>query len=139
MNNEKINALDWVRKEYVTPIELESFKGLNSNVAVVLGEVRENKFERYTERLLSIQMVESKRLKWLKLRASVIREFIRAYGEFVEDWRGKTIRLIVEESKGYEVIGIKIAQWFAIFIVGSMNKDFTVIRERKQRLTIGVN
>ena len=105
-----INALDWVRKEYLTPIELESFKGLNSNVAVVLGEVRENKFERYTERLLSIQMVESKRLKWLKLRASVIREFIRAYGEFVEDWRGKTIRLIVEESKGYEVIGIKIAQ-----------------------------
>lgn len=107
INNGKINALDWVKKEYLIPIELESFKGINSNLAVIIGEIKQNKFEKYTERLISIQMAEGKTVRWLKLRASVIKELIKAYGVFVEDWRGNAIRLIVEESKGYEVVGIK--------------------------------
>ncbi|MCP4648878.1 MAG: hypothetical protein GY853_02185 [PVC group bacterium] len=110
MEQKKISALDWVKKEYVTPIELETYKGLNSNVAVVLGEIKENVYEKYTERLLSIQLIENKKMRWLKLRVPVIREFIRAHGEFIEDWRGKTFRLVVEESRGYEVIGISIQQ-----------------------------
>jgi len=107
MEDNKVSALNWVRKEYITPIELESYKGLNSNLAVVLGEIKENVFDKYTERLVSVQMVNNKKLKWLKLRTPVLKELIRNHGEFVEDWRGKTIRLIIEESKGYEVIGIK--------------------------------
>lgn len=106
----KVSALDWVKKEYITPIELEIFRGINANTAVVLGEIKVNEYDRYTERLISIQMVENKKIRWLKLRNNVIKEFIRAWGEFPEDWRGKTIRLTVEESKGYDVVGIKIEQ-----------------------------
>lgn len=108
MNEGKTNALDWVTKEYLTPIELEALKGANTNIVVILGSIKEKERDNYTERYVAVQFVHNKKVRWLKLRVSVLKTLIRTFGEYVEDWTGKQVRLVSEEERGFEVVGVVV-------------------------------
>ena len=107
-NNCKISAMDWVKKDFITPIELQMLKGENANKAIILGEIRIVEHDKWTDRLMSIQLSSNKKIRWLKLRHAVIAELMRAFGEYLDDWRGKEVSLLVGEERGYEVINVYV-------------------------------